>query len=304
MEFEIAGECGKRNVDGIGRYAYVKQSEAQFGEFPWMMAVLRKYKVGPSVLKIYIAGGSLIHPSVVLTTAHNLNNTISKFLTVRGGEWNTQSRDEMFEHVERNVKEVTYHNKFTRHNLHNDLALLFLTEPFEMTPHINTVCMPLNEYHSEGVNCYASGWGKEQFGKNNTYQVFLKKVEMPTVSSSNCEQMLKQTRLGEDFILHKGFMCAGNNQKNTSNLNDEFDSNMSNDLFLGGQKDIDTCTGDGGSPLVCPIPESPDHFYQAGIVSWGISCNLQNVPGVYVDVFKYMPWIEEQFKRMNYKLFK
>lgn len=28
--------------------------------------------------------------------------------------------------------------------------------------------------------------------------------------------------------------------------------------------------GDGGSPLVCPVNGKPGHYYQAGIVAWGI----------------------------------
>lgn len=209
-ELEVAEKCGYRNVDGLGRFAFVKHNESQYGEFPWMMAVLRKFKSGENYLSVYTAGGSLIHPSIVLTTAHNLNNSDINTLTVRGGEWNTQTSDEMLKHVERKIQGIVYHEKFTRHNLHNDVALLFLEKPFTMMPHINTICLPQPEYQNDGKNCFASGWGKSQFGKIGSYQVFLKKVELPVVPSSTCQKMLRETRLGEDFILHDGFMCAGN----------------------------------------------------------------------------------------------
>lgn len=208
-KLKVANRCGYRNVLGVGRYAAVKHNESQFGEFPWMMAVMRKFVSGPSHIYVYTAGGSLIHPSIVLTTAHNVNDSDPNLLTVRGGEWNTQTTDEMLKHVERNVQGITYHKKFTRNNLHNDVALIFLEEPFKMTAHINTVCLPEAEFeHNE--NCFATGWGKAQFGKKGTYQVFLKKVHLPVVPSTTCQAMLRETRLGEDFILHDGFMCAGN----------------------------------------------------------------------------------------------
>lgn len=56
----------------------------------------------------------------------------------------------------------------------NDLALMFLTEPFEMMPHINTICLPEAKYKPNTV-CVASGWGKEKFGKKGNYQVFQQK---------------------------------------------------------------------------------------------------------------------------------
>lgn len=40
----------------------------------------------------------------------------------------------------------------------------------------------------------------------------------------------------------------------------------------GGEPGKDTCKGDGGSPLVCPIPGRVDRYYQSGIVAWGIGC--------------------------------
>jgi hypothetical protein len=41
------------------------------------------------------------------------------------------------------------------------------------------------------------------------YQHVLKEVEVPVVSSPYCEQLLQRTKLGPDFALHEGFLCAG-----------------------------------------------------------------------------------------------
>lgn len=174
-----------------------------------MMAILKSVSVGASEMQVYIAGGSLIHPSIVITTAHNINGTEASALIIRGGEWNTQSFDEMLPYVERKVKLIVNHEKFIRANLQNDIALLFLKEPFEMAPHINTICLPNQDYASTASDCIASGWGKKKFGVKEQYQVFLKKVELPIVPSDICEKQLRKTRLGEDFELHEGFLCAG-----------------------------------------------------------------------------------------------
>ena len=59
--------------------------------------------------------------------------------------------------------------------------------------------------------CYVSGWGKNAF--TGSYQSVLKEVDVPIVDSTNCENQLKQTRLGAAFILDRNsFICAGGEQ--------------------------------------------------------------------------------------------
>ena len=55
---------------------------------------------------------------------------------------------------------------------------------------------------------------------------------------------------------------------------------------------VDTCRGDGGAPLVCQ--QSQGKWYQAGIVSYGIGCGEDAIPGVYSDVSSAVCWIDQQ----------
>jgi secreted trypsin-like serine protease len=71
---------------------------------------------------------------------------------------------------------------------------------------------------------------------------------------------------------------------------------------VGGQKGKDACIGDGGSSLVCPMPNMKNLYYQAGIVVGGIGCGLKDVPGLYANVFKYLPWIKHENFLRGYEL--
>lgn len=90
-----------------------------------------------------------------------------------------------------------------------------------------------------------------------------------------CQNMLRQTRLGTRFNLHKSFVCAG------------------------GEKDRDACKGDGGSPLMCPFSPGETRYYQVGIVAWGIDCGLENVPGVYANVKLFKKWIKNELEKRD-----
>ena len=62
-------------------------------------------------------------------------------------------------------------------------------------------------------------------------------------------------------------------------------------MFIQG---VDTCKGDGGSPLVCKLPNGP--WFQSGIVSWGIGCAEDKVPAVYANVAEAACWIDREVR--------
>jgi len=274
-------KCGRRNYNGLGaRIQGFTEAESQFGEWPHMCAVLHEkpveqeagYSGEPETVNLYQCGGSLIAPGVLLTAAH----CVDKFrqqpgeLKIRCGEWDTQHQTEPYPHQDRQVSSLAIHPEFDGRNLQNDFAVLFTSQNFVLDQHIDTACLPDAGEVFDGTSCFATGWGKDEFGAAGQYQVVLKEIELPVVNHAACEATLRTTRLGQKYKLHDSFLCAG------------------------GVAGRDTCKGDGGSPLVCPSKQDPNTYVQAGIVAWGIGCGENNVPGVYADVSKATCWIDQQ----------
>jgi len=273
-------KCGQRHQNGLGvRIQGFQEHESQFGEWPHMCAILSEepvveepgYAGGEAqTVNLYQCGGSLIAPGVILTAGHCAEKFRSQpgKLKVRCGEWDTQNQTEPRAHQDRTVQTLDIHPDFNDRNLANDWALLYTTEPFELQEHIDTVCLPDPEEQFDGQNCFATGWGKDQFGAAGEYQVVLKEIDLPVVNHQQCQDSLRRTRLGRRFQLDDSFICAGG---------------------IAGK---DTCKGDGGSPLVCQSKGDPFTFVQAGVVAWGIGCGEDATPGVYASVSKAVCWID------------
>lgn len=147
---------------------------------------------------------------VVLTAAHCVEDMDPKKLKVRAGEWNTQKISELYAHQDRQVRDYVIHPQYTSSNLFNDIALLFLTDPVEIAPHVNIACLPSQDENIESEKCIATGWGRDQWGIEGKHHVILKRVDdLPIVKRDYCLQKLRETRLGPEFELHPSFICAG-----------------------------------------------------------------------------------------------
>lgn len=86
--------CGFRNADGIGsNLTETPENESRFGELPWTAAILiTESKDYEEKSFAYQCGGSLIHPSVVLTAAHRINGKEPNTIKVRLGEWDVKNK--------------------------------------------------------------------------------------------------------------------------------------------------------------------------------------------------------------------
>ncbi|XP_005178152.2 phenoloxidase-activating factor 2 [Musca domestica] len=233
--------------------------QASFGEYPWQAALL-------TTGEVYLGSGALISAQHVLTVAHKVANLPITSYKVRIGEWDAASTNEPIPAQDVMVANVFIHPNYNKDNLQNDVALLKLATPVSLTSKstVGTICLPTTSF--VGQRCYVAGWGKNDFGPTGAYQAIQREVDVPLIPNADCQAALRQTRLGATFVLdNASFICAG------------------------GEAGKDACTGDGGSPLVC---QSNGIWYVVGMVAWGIGCATAGVPGVYVNVATYLPWIQ------------
>ncbi len=118
-----------------------------------------------------------------------------------------------------------------------------------------------------------TGFGRALDGAND--EMTMGKIDVPIFPAESCSDTIRdefvrlqpRSRRAKRFRLAAGEVCAG------------------------GERGRDACDGDGGGPLVCQAPSG--RWYVVGLVSWGIGCGEEGIPGVYTRVAEYRDWLEE-----------
>jgi len=173
-------------------------------------------------------------------------------------------------HLDLPVQDIFIHERFFPATLHNDLAMVRLSQavPWEQLPQVRPICLPVPHRDWTGRRCKVSGWGSETDELKGQRRARLQEVELPVVEAAACSKALVRAgQLGSQFRLHPGWLCAG------------------------GERGRDACHGDGGGPLVCR--GKGGRAVLAGLVSWGIGCGQRGLPGVYTNIVSYVNWINE-----------
>ncbi|XP_058981227.1 uncharacterized protein LOC101898442 [Musca domestica] len=251
-------QCG---VIGPDQERIVGGTNASPNEFPWIAVIFKSGK--------QFCGGSLITNNHVLTAAHCVARMTSwdvAAMTVHLGDYNIRTDYEV-QHISRRVKRLVRHKGFDFSTLHNDIAILTLSEPVKFTKEIQPICLPTSPTQQRssysGQIATVAGWGSLR--ENGPQPSILQKVQIPIWNNAECAA--KYGRAAPAGII-ESMVCAGQAAK-------------------------DSCSGDSGGPM---IVNEGGRFVQVGIVSWGIGCGKGQYPGVYTRVTSLLPWIYKNIK--------
>jgi len=245
----------------------VNGRDAKVGEFPYQVSIQMTFGSDDyyaSNRGNHFCGGTLIAENWVMTAAHCVkSNPQPSQLRVAVGATNVDDSNNPVYKVEKIISHL--YDDTTKQG---DVALLKLVKNanFESTNagdqyHAAPATLPPADFDASGSHCNVSGWGRLVSHGHDAPKI-LQVTDVMMLSGDDCEGIF-----GDKWPFNQEYMlCAGG-------------------------KDKDACQGDSGGPLVCPAAEGSSQRYITGIVSWGIGCATEGIPGVYTDVAEYRDWV-------------
>uniref|UniRef100_A0A7M4FLG0 Chymotrypsin-C-like n=1 Tax=Crocodylus porosus TaxID=8502 RepID=A0A7M4FLG0_CROPO len=251
--------CGKPYyAPNIARV--VGGEDARPHSWPWQIS-LQYDKNG---VWAHTCGGTLIATNWVLTAAHCISNS-RKYQVVLGKQ---NLKEEEAGSVAAGVEKIIVHEKWNSIQIINDIALIKLAEPVELSKTIQPACLPpAGEILPQGFPCYVTGWGR--LWTNGPIADILQQALLPIVDHATCT------------------------------LPDWWGSTVKTTMVCaGGDGVVSGCNGDSGGPLNC---HPGDAWEVSGIVSFGSGwgCNTLKKPTVFTRVSAYIEWINEKMRFMK-----
>ncbi|XP_030582999.1 duodenase-1-like isoform X2 [Archocentrus centrarchus] len=154
------------------------------------------------------------------------------------------------------IKNRIKHSSYQNVWLGNDIMLLKLSRKAQLGCHVQIIQLPCAEINlKENEICQVAGWGKTRTGGETVDQ--LREVDVSVINPQVCREQWPG--------LPANVICAGG---------------------YGTNKGF--CQGDSGDPLVY-------NGLVVGVASFNknYNCTYPDVPNIYTDISKYLPWINE-----------
>lgn len=242
--------------------------ETEPNAYLWTVG-LRSSKAGSN-----FCAGSLITRRHVLTAAHCVSSwSDSPSWVSLGSHFLKGTKDGQYVQVAHRHRHPTYGSP---KRMSYDFAILELEEEADETWPVIALADVSGQNEQVGVNATCAGWGTTtQGGAQSDVKL---QVSVPIVSNAQC---LRQVNNIDDSMI-----CAG--------------------VPAGGK---DACQGDSGGPLWTLRPsmnnddddddddnddnDNEEEPVLVGVVSWGIGCARENLPGVYARVSTALEFIRE-----------
>ncbi|CAK1589512.1 unnamed protein product [Parnassius mnemosyne] len=238
----------------------------QAKQYPWL--VLLQYENG-SIL----CGGSLISRRYVLTAGHCVETLNGPPTFTRLSEYNTTTytvdvapTESGYEYIKNIIIPIEWskrHPEFNWNTYQNDIGLVKLAHNVQYSDYIRPICLPRTDYLqqiSAGTHLLSAGWGSNDVNYNDVK----KDAVLPYVPMKICRHSLSTMTLTNKQI------CAG------------------------GEPSQQTCVGDYGGPLMF---QTDDYYIAVGVLSYRLGgCGVENLPGVYTNVYEYLDWINSMME--------
>lgn len=242
QEFSCFERTEKKNV------ARIVGPNGTYGlrEYPWMVNLAKNGRP--------FCGGSLINKDLVLTAAHCI---ASDSFVVRRSTVNGDANG-----VQRAVKAVLVHEQYNSEKNANDVALIRLDLPFDISAAELPRMLPNNlaGHWGQPNDCArVIGWGRTK--SDEPPSKILLGTDVPLWPNSDCRKSYSG--------INSGNICAG---------------------YKDGKSD--SCQGDSGGPLF--VRGGPTSVYLVGVVSYGRGCGDPNFPGVYARVSEFSIWVHQK----------
>lgn len=142
--------CGIANT----QKRIVGGQETEVHQYPWMAMLLYGGR--------FYCAASLINDQFLITASHCVYGFRKERISVRLLEHDRKMSN--FLKIDRNVVNITTHPKYNSRTYDNDIAIIQLDKPVEMTELLHPVCMPTPGKSFRGENAIVTGWGAIKVG--------------------------------------------------------------------------------------------------------------------------------------------
>ncbi|CAH0715543.1 unnamed protein product, partial [Brenthis ino] len=207
----------------------------------------------------HLCGATILSLRVAITAAHCVKKFTPEIYALHLNNYCT-SEDETKPLVR--VLEIFIHPNYDEYSSAHDIAMLRLLLEVGDIMWLNNIVLPNSSFGISG-KCTIYGYGVKDTTTKETSDI-LAAAELQLVSLDECTRLLGQY-VAPDY--NSGMICA-----------------------LG--ENVDACQGDSGGPLVCAGKIE-------GVCSYGLSCGIRGIPGVYVSIGAHLNWIRSIMKDID-----